>query len=519
MIITSDNDDYNLCARLMDEGNYKEALQRAEAIQNSIYRASIFIDAGSALGKSGKVREGIELFEQLVNSDEIDSSAQCSILYNIANGHNELFILRKQRRKSIIPPNDKDLRMAKRFYREAIKKLPNQRGTFASALYVNYGNCLSELGRFAEAVESYHKGLLADPTNGMAAGNLGIELIYCTDITGRFTHEYLALAYEMLNRALSDTMHLELGSYQGKISFSVQLAKLSQILKAHDYPISVPTPQKPVGKSKVIKAYIKFCIEEGPFLNAWVGAPSLTPGITDDISFGPIMTPINDKFLVPELLHVLNEIKEEFATSRYLFFVSQGKNRLLNEISSLTLYFDTLEPEINGLYIGLLKSAYVRAFDILDKVARIVNIYFKFGSRRDSIWSLFVERQSHGEEHEEWYAMRSDIAKEDNFGLFSLADICIDYFEQEHVDLSTIDSRRNRITHDYLRIRINSEKEDPIEAVDIKNFIEQTRQVLYLAKHAILYVVNAINFAESRKTSDMKVGHFIYKSHPGNPYN
>lgn len=380
---TDDLEKYELCSRMMDEGKYGDALKQAETIQNIGYRASILVDAGFALGKSGRVREGTNLFEQLLNSEVGKAFERHSILYNAGNGYSSLYSLKRRRRNATVPPNDKDLRLAKKYYRESISELQPLIGSFASRVCINYGNCLSQLGRFAEAIKFYHAGLNADPTNGMAAGNLGIELEHCARITGRYTHEYLALAHEMLSRALGDSMHLEFGSHQAVESFKEHYDHLMRFLQAHKTPIPVPEQVKPIGKSKAKKDYLQFCIKNGLFLNAWVGAPYLSPGITDDISYGPIVTPIGENYLVPELLRILNEIKEAFATARYLFYLSQKNNSLLNDISKTTLYFDNSDHGVNGLYTGICKTAYIRAFDILDKVARIINVYFGIGKRKD----------------------------------------------------------------------------------------------------------------------------------------
>lgn len=518
MTENEDIDKFETCSQLMDEGKYYEALLQAESILNPGYRASILVDAGFALGKSGKVRQGTALFDELMFSEEGKDFALHSILYNAANGHSSLYSLRRRRRKTTIPINDKDLRLAKRLYREALKELPSLKGEFASQVCVNFGNCLSQLGRFAEAIEFYQAGLKADPTNGMAAGNLGIELEHVARITSRYTHEYLALAHEMLTRALGDSMHLKFGSQLAIQSFQSHHEYLTKFLQAHKEPISVPKPARSEGKNKAQKEYVQFCIDNGLFLNTWVGDPLLSPGVTDEISYGPIVTPLDDNYLVPELLRILNEIKEAFATARYLFFLSQRKNNLLDYISSMTLYFDNLDYDVNGIYTGMCKTAYIRAFDILDKVARIINVYFDIGKRRDYFWPLFAEKQSHGDEHVEWFAARPVIAASKNYSLFALADICIDYFEREQVDLTTIDARRNKITHDYLAVRLFHLKNETDEAVDLDDFSQQTRNVLRLAKLAVLYAVSAVNLAEAQKESSEKTGKFIYYSNPGQPF-
>jgi len=509
---------FELCSRLMDEGKYIDALHQAESIHNRGYKASIFVDAGFALSKSGVVRKGIDLFEKLKESEEGKEFANYSLLYNRANGYSSLYSLRRRRRSKTTPPNDKDLRLAKRLYREALKELPSQKGELASQVLVNFGNCLSELGRFIEAIEYYQAGLKADPTNGMAAGNLGIELENAARITGRYTHEYMALAHEMLTRALGDSMHLKFGSYQATQRFQADHKYLTQFLKQHKEPVSVPGPTRSVGKSKAKKEYVQFCIDNGLFLNAWVGDPLLSPGVTDEISYGPIVTTLDDNKLVPELLRILNEIKEAFATARYVFFLSQRKNNFLNDVSGMTLYFDNLDYDVNGSYIGLCKTAYIRAFDILDKVARIINVYFNIGKRKDYFWKLFAEKQSHGEKHAEWFVARPAIAASGNYSLYALSDICIDYFEREQVDLSTIDTRRNKIVHDYLAVRLFHSENDNVEAVDLDDFARQTKDVLILAKRAVIYAVSAVNLAEAQKTPGERTGQIIYESNPGQPF-
>ena len=114
--------------------------------------------------------------------------------------------------------------MAKQHYRDALSELDPQTGPFASQLWVNYGNCLSQLGRFAEVIECYEKALKADPVNGMAAGNLAIELEHAAWMTLRYRHEYAALAYDLLTRALGTTMHLNFGTAGAIRHFQSRLA-------------------------------------------------------------------------------------------------------------------------------------------------------------------------------------------------------------------------------------------------------------------------------------------------------
>ena len=111
-----------------------------------------------------------------------------------------------------MPTLEYRLRRAKKLYRDALAGLANKSGSSVSEVWVNYGNCLSGFGRYIEAIECYQKALAADSTNGMAAGNLGIELERAAQIAGHYRHEYMALAHDALSRALGPEMHLHSGS-------------------------------------------------------------------------------------------------------------------------------------------------------------------------------------------------------------------------------------------------------------------------------------------------------------------
>ncbi len=518
MISKTETDKYNTCSKLLDESKYVEAIKLAETLSNDAYRAAIFIDCGFALGDSSKVRKGTNIFESMLLLDEATSGFyKCSTLYNAANGYSSLYALKRKEGKEVIPANDSDLRCAKSLYRQTLENLGNTKPSFASQVWTNYGNCLSQLGRFIDAIECYEQALYVDPKNGMAAGNLGIELEHATLITGCYRHEYTVLARDLLKQALSPKMHLLYGSPQAINDFQARLKHLEDFIDAHKDPILPPQTAKPHHKNIHHQAYIEFCITNGLFLNAWVGNKNLSPGITDDISFVGITTAIDDNHLVPELLRILNEIKESYTTARYLYFLSRNKSKVLDYGSQTAIYFDNLDYSINGIYTGLLKTVYSRAFDVLDKVARIVNTYFGVGKRESSFWNIFAEKQSQGEAHEIRFIARESVCDTKNPSMFALSDLCIDYFENAKVDLKTIDIRRNRITHDYLNVKLYLSKDDSNETViGLDELERQTKDVLLLAKYAVLYVVSAVNIAEGRKEkSSKRVFPMFYSSKPG----
>ena len=512
MVTKTEVGTYNTCSRLLDEGKYVEAIKLAETLSKAPFRAAIFIDGGFALRDASRVKKGIRIFEDMLLADEtVSNIAKHSTLYNAANGYSSLYTLKRSKGKEVQPPNDDDLRRAKFLYRQAIENLAGAEPSFSSQVFVNYGNCLSQLGRFVDAIECYERAIQVDPTNGMAAGNLGIELEHASLVTGRYRHEYIALAYDFLQQAFSPEMHLRFGSLQAVNHFQTRLKRLEHFINAHKEPVLLPEPPK------AQTAYIQFCINNGLFLNAWAGNKQVSPGVTDDISFSGITTSIDDNYLVPELLRILNEIKESYTTARYLYFLSQSQNKTLDNVSQTAIYFDNYDYSINGIYTGLCKTAYSRAFDVLDKVARIINTYFGIGKRHSAFWNIFATKQSRGKAQEIRFIAREEICDTQNLGLYALADLCIDYFEDAKVDLKTIDLRRNRITHDYLNVKLHVSKNDVQETcISLDELGRQTRDVLSLAKYAVLYAVSSINVAEEQKRpSNERSMPIIYDGKPG----
>lgn len=512
---------YKACSEFLDAGNYVEAVKLAETLSYAPFRAAIFIDGGFALGDSSKVRKGTKVFEEmLLADDDTGDITKCSIAYNAANGYSSLYSLKRIKGKAVIPPNDSDLRCAKNYYQLAIENLEGSSPSFASQVLINYGNCLSQFGRFIESIQYYERAISLDPTNGMAAGNLGIELERASRITGRYRHEYIALAHDFLKQSLGSKMHLRYGSPQAIEDFKSLLIGLEHFIHAHKKPVLPPKPAESRHRSKVQKAYIQFCIENGLFLNAWAGHKELSPGVTDDISFGAITTPIADNHLVPELIRILNEIKEAYTTARYLYFLSQTSSSTLENASKSTIYIDNFDFSINGIYTGLCKTAYSRAFDVLDKVAKIVNTYFGVGERRSTFWNIFAEKQSQGETHKIRFIARKTICDTRNPSLFALSDLCIEYFENAKVDFKTIDARRNRITHDYLNVKLYTTKDDDKETViGLDELGRQTKDVLILAKYAVLYAVSAVIISESRKKhNEEHVVSITHDSKPGDTF-
>lgn len=488
---------------LINAARFKEAVRIAKDIKDEGSKAAILIDAGYGMSSIKTVREGILLLQNLLNDPRqmgsgTDLAGKC---YNIANGYYAVVQLRNAQGRMVIPGIDPDLRMAKRNYREALEIQTSVRGQFVSQLYINYANCLCKFGRGLEALKFYEVAIEKDPSNPMAPGNLGQELVYLGSVLSSHNKLYFDQGRHYLKQALSMKSISHAVSTEAATSFGESLEWAENVLSTiPESEIRAPSLASMVFRFRNRK-YLGFCAEKGLFLNAWIGDHRVDNSVVDSIKFGPITRPISDQKTVPEMLKILNDAKETFSTARYLFFLALDKPSSFTNISKITTYFKSKDQELNALNIGLCKAAFLRAFDVLDKVARIANVYFRMGNRRASFWNIFAQKHSAGESRVISFVTRPEVAKENNMGLFALADLCIDYFEREHTEFKEIDDRRNWLTHDYMVVTEKHREDAEQQSIGEKELYEQTERVLQLAKYSILYMIMAVSISEGEKES------------------
>lgn len=489
---------YTRALELMDQGAWQAAIDIAKEIKSAPLRAGIFIDGGACLKKKQLVKQGINDIEEAIKSKNAKFRAE-SMLYNSANGFIALYNLQLSQGRKTIPPNDSNLRMAKNRYRDAILALTSDTSAkLASQIWTNYGNCLSALGRTVDAMDSYYEAIKSDPQNGMALGNLAYEMQYFSRMVGRHRHAYILYSRYLLERIVNGEAHLRYGDPRNLHRFQTLYNYLEELINSHTK--AIPEIKKYKQQRGKKGKFISFCQQNRLFLNVWLGDTTLAPATVDDIHFGPITTSIGDDKVFLPLIRTLNEIRESFVTARYLFYGALYPDSFVDKLSSLTLYDDINTYDLNGLPIGLLKAAFTRSFEVLDKVARIVNLYFDYGNERSSFWDTLATKESQGQKQEKRFIIRPELAKYNNYGLFALADICIDYHEMQNPNLKWFDIRRNLITHHFLSVSfdefVNKDNEREIGIHELK---KRTLTLLRFTKSAILYAVLAINIAETAK--------------------
>lgn len=264
-----------------------------------------------------------------------------TLQYNIANGLMALHDLARQQPGFQFDPDDQRLIEAKNLYRQALTHPERIDAQLRSMMRVNYGNCLSRLGRSVEAIDSYDEGLRDQPTHEMALGNLGIELERYANVAR--DPSLLVTAQGLLRNALAGTNLETTGPASARQDFARVLARLDARLaamgqvKPHSHEHANPAISDI--EAAYLRAYTAFCRQNHLFLNLCLRQRPCTDPTRDTISLS-IMTDIGDDTTFYRLSRIVNEIKERYAVSRALLFEACDPPADPTHIDSLTFYTD-----------------------------------------------------------------------------------------------------------------------------------------------------------------------------------
>ncbi len=464
----------------------------------------VLIDIGGDLLQADLVIEGINRLEMAIKHGRIDEP---TIFYNLANGYSALHNLYRQ----IDEENDKldsdntPLLKAKQYYRKALRKIDQLNLGLRAQLWVNYGNCLSGLGRSVEALSAYDQALHFVPDHPMAKGNLAVELNYFARIT---RHSIFILdAHEMLEEVLSGK-NLENYTSAGAIqSFTKSRDEIANNIARLGLEQTKKAEQESIDLSPgFLRDYVEFCAKHQLLLNLCHGCRRCNRYVEDNVTFS-LITDLDDKTTFTRLSRVVNEIKEQYAFARLLLFQALYPIIDTIPIDDLTGYVDNLDYAVYGTRVASLKLAYQSAFNVLDKVAHFLNDYLDIGledgrsitfTTNGRIWREKKNNQ-----------LRPELKNKCNHHLLGLYDIACDL----DTDIKNPSNEgywgylrhtRNALTHEYLILHVErmhwaTEADKDLLHMLYTEFVDQSLDLFKLVRSVVIYLIAFIDLEERKK--------------------
>jgi tetratricopeptide (TPR) repeat protein len=464
----------------------------------------LLIDIGMDLARTDLVTEGIGILETFLEQPGHDRP---DLFYNLANGYSALYnverLVKGQDFYSDFDPDSTSLVQAKHYYRSALNQIDQLPRDLRTQLWVNYGNCLSNLGRAAEAISAYDQALWLCANHPMANGNLGVELSHFARIAD---HPILLLdAREKLERALSVENFEAYGGTRARAHFERARQQIDEALAQVELSQDAQTGSPPTCASEYEERYAEFCARHQLFLNFCLRCRRCERYARDSLSFS-LVTDLDDNTSFIRLSRVINEIKERYAFARLLLFQSLHPLMDTIPIDDRTTYVDNLDYAVYGIRVASLKVAFESAYNVLDKMAHFINDYLRLGiapgprltfTTNGRIW-----RKRKGG------PLRLEVLETRNWHLFGLYDLARDLevsYERPEQDgyRGKLRRTRNTLTHEYLVPHVEGigwevDADGPEQHLYYRELVQQTISLLQLVRAAIIYLMAFIDLEERK---------------------
>lgn len=378
-------------------------------------------------------------------------------------------------------------------------------------VFTNLGNCMDTVGRFIEAQEYWRQALVLEPKFGMAVGNKGCGLetyaraLYDSGhqmLFVKFAHAAIKSALE--KRALYDGVYPHARVHFESVKNRIEsLVPNLRKVKLHDHPM---------GKSEAERSYRAWCLENRLFLNPLNDLGPNSVANRDVLMLPSFTTKVNE---TPTLVGFFNQLKQEYASARWLFYEGTETDKIHFSDRDVLLY-NTLDYSCHALSVEKTKIAFRMAYSLFDKLAFFLNEYLQLGINDRDVYFKTLWYQPRSAKP---FPLRPVFVNLDNWpfrGLFWLAK---DLFDEQYSDVIEPEARdfyliRNRLEHSSLRVF-----EDFAAGLspDLEIFSNRlaysitrgdlnakTLSLFKLVRAAMIYVLLGMHREEARRVHDEK---------------
>lgn len=251
-------------------------------------------------------------------------------------------------------------------------------------ILTNRANQLNVMGRFIDAIEGWDAALRIIPKFAMAQANRGYGLKHYAGMLDDDRERAILLLHAhdgLIAATAADALHDSIYPDASAQQFAEEAKKyaaagdLDRIRELQD--LGVP----PLGRSKVEQKYRQWCLDHRLFLNPLNDLGSHARAACDDLVLPPISERFDERPGVvtpPPVIGFFNQMKQEYVSARFMLYEGLSDTNLHFSDRRVRL-FDTLDYPMHSLATERVRTAYRIAYSLLDKVAFLVDHYWKLG--------------------------------------------------------------------------------------------------------------------------------------------
>jgi len=380
----------------------------------------------------------------------------------------------------------------------------------------NLGNQLNSLGRFVEALPNWSRALSVNSRFGKALGNRAYGLLCYARALYDHGHRapFLLYAHENLCAALSPE-----AVYDSEDDEKPVKSFFARIKVEIESAIDIDAARKSIrmdgyetGRSKEERAYRKWVLENRLFLNPLNDLGSHSIAARDILVLPAFTTQVGEP---PTLIGLFNQMKQEFASARWLLFEGMQASDMHFSDRDVLLY-NTLDYPSYCLAVEKVKVAYRVAYSIFDKLAFFLNDYARLGVKPNQVYfrSIWYENRDL-----EKRIVRSRLAQSENWPLRGLFWLSKDLFDPELQDVMEPEAQelhviRNCLEHSYLKVhemlvpRLGRDEfadawvDRLAYSVRREDFVEKTLHVFRMVRAAMIYLSLGMHREEQRRATN-----------------
>lgn len=379
-------------------------------------------------------------------------------------------------------------------------------------ILTNHANLLNMVGRTIDAIAAWDSALKIIPGFAMARGNRGWGLkVYAGMVTGDRERATMALhAFDSLRSKMAEDAIYDSEDPRAALTyFADQAAELASVVNIDAIREMQDLDHGNEGRSKTERAYRRWSLEHRLFLCPLNDLGLHLAAATDDLMLPPLTEGLNDRpdgHLPPPIVGFFSQMKQEYASARFMLFEGIGSTRVHFSDRGVALT-DTLDYPLYSLASERIRTAFRIAYSLLDKVAFLVDRYWNLGKIPDrisfkNVW--MVEKKAR---------LLPQFVERDNLPLRGLFWLSKELFDDQLKQTTAADARelhsiRNALEHTYLRVSEGWAKPFMINGTNNSGFgiaigsdeLEaKAIRVMQMARSALFYVSFAIGVEERKK--------------------
>lgn len=383
-------------------------------------------------------------------------------------------------------------------------------------ILTNRANVLNTVGRSLDAIAGWDAALKIISGFAMARGNrgYGLKTIAGLLVDDRERAIFALHAYDGLRGTMADDAIYDAPDPTDAIAFFARAA--SELANAVDID-AVRAKQRlnegNEGRSSRERAYRKWCLHNQLFLSPLNDLGAYSTAAADDCMLPPITEALDDRrdgHLPPPILGVFNQLKQEYASARFTLFDGLISTKVHFSDRGVTLT-DTLDYPLYSLASERVRIAFRIAYSLLDKIAFVVDHYWKLGKNParisfKNVW--MVEGKTR---------LLPQFEARENLPLRGLFWLSKELFDDDFKTTTSAEARelhtiRNALEHTYLHVSEGWAKPFMISegsnnglgiAVGSDELEAKALRVMKMARSALFYLTFAIGVEERRKAREM----------------